>query len=59
MAQFNPPLESYPLAGPPLKPEEPEEPEPAPAHTHAPSMLALLPLAVYPSKEALFEAIQS
>lgn len=33
--------------------------EPAPEPTPEPTMLALPPLATYPSKEALFEAIQA
>jgi hypothetical protein len=57
MAEFNvsnPSFELHPLVEAPPKPET-ELPLPPPA----PEMLALPPLAIYPSKVALFEAIQS
>ena len=41
-----------------LSPSPPSPPPPAPPALPAPVMLALPPLAIYPSKEALFEAIQ-
>ena len=64
MAEFNvsdpflPPL-GYPLAEAPLKPEIEPAPVPAPKPVPASTLLALPPLAIYPSKAALFEAIQS
>jgi hypothetical protein len=47
-----------PLSSPlPLLP--PSLPPILPANTSNPELLALLPLAIYPTREALFEAIQS
>ena len=59
MNQFDEFDELDPFFSPPLAPLLTPTPAPTPVPTQGPVALALPPLASYPSKEALFEAIQS